>query len=172
MSQKVAKAYEFAKERHKDQVMLCGSPYFYHVLQVAGLVTYGEESWMNVLDVNILQQVALLHDVLEDTKTTYNELRAEFGPEVADHVMALTKNVAIAKVHRMQDSLDRIKWKGNYAVVVKLADRIVNLSSVPKQWSKEKIAEYKAESQHILNELGWRNVYLAGLLEEKLEEYP
>ncbi len=73
-------------------------------------------------------QLALLHDTLEDTDTTLDELIEQFSLKIAEGVSALTKdNKLNTKQEQMLDSLSRIKCMSNEVGLVKLADRITNL---------------------------------------------
>lgn len=79
----IGKAYEFAARCHGDQLRRSGEPYIIHPLCVASyLVDLG-------LDTECIC-AALLHDVVEDTSTSLDEIKTEFGPEVAELVNGVT----------------------------------------------------------------------------------
>lgn len=122
-------------------------------------------------DLNFTTQVALLHDTLEDTNTTFEELEREFGLEIAEGVSALTKNSSLPKDERMPDSLNRILKLRKEVWAVKLADRITNLQKPPKTWDNLKRRNYKAEAEIILEKLKDGNAYLENRLRAKIEEY-
>lgn len=83
--------------------------------------------------------VALLHDTIEDTAVTYEEITEAFGEEIAKGVVALTKNTTLGdKSAQMEDSLQRIHAQPHWVWCVKLADRITNLTGVPSHWSVTK----------------------------------
>ena len=113
----------------------------------------------------------MLHDTIEDTSTTFDELNNIFGVEIANAVSALTKNESLPKKNQMQDSLDRIKKLQKEVWAVKLAERITNLQSAPPHWNKEKKIKYKNEARIILNELQDGNKFLAGRLKASIEMY-
>ena len=165
------KALKFAAAKHLGQLYPGTDwPYIVHLNMVAmeiaaALMHYPE------LNGNLAVQVALLHDILEDTDTRYDELESRFGSEVADGVLALTKNPDIEKQDRMADSLQRIKKQPKEIWVVKLADRITNLQPPPEQWNKEKRKVYLREARFIYDELKEANDYLAVRLKEKIREY-
>jgi len=115
--------------------------------------------------------LALLHDTIEDTSATYEEIKNEFGNEIAEGVSALTKNKSLPCEERMKDSIERIKKQSVEVSIVKLADRLFNLKDIPLQWSEEKIFDYKEQAKLILNELGHSNEYLANRLKEKIDNY-
>lgn len=115
---------------------------------------------------------AMLHDTIEDTPCTYEKIKELFGTDVADGVLALTKNNKIeGQLEKMQDSLSRIKKQPSEVWAVKLADRITNLYEPPYYWNGEKKRKYIEESQIILNELKDGNRYLAERLKIKINEY-
>ena len=116
-------------------------------------------------------KVALLHDTLEDTDATFDELEIHFGSEVAHAVMALSKSHLLPKHERMNDCLYRIKQLSKEVGAVKLADRIINLQKPPKHWSLEKIREYQKEAIVILQTLRGSNDYLELRLKERIKEY-
>lgn len=115
---------------------------------------------------------AILHDSIEDTGYTYEQALQQFGPEVANGVLALTKNDEIAeKNEKMLDSLARIKVQPKEVWAVKMADRIVNLYAPPFYWSTEKKVAYRQEAQLIYNELQEGSPYLAQRLAQKTADY-
>ncbi|MBS9767768.1 MAG: bifunctional (p)ppGpp synthetase/guanosine-3',5'-bis(diphosphate) 3'-pyrophosphohydrolase [Flavobacteriaceae bacterium] len=166
------KAGKFAGEKHHNQqVKGSVANYMLHLSNVAMeiLLAYQQES---NFDLGIAVQTALLHDTIEDTNTTFEEVKDLFGEEVAKNVLALTKNNNIAdKEQKMQDSLNRIKQCSKEAKLVKIADRITNLQKPPKEWSKQKISEYHKQAQLIYNELKGEHSFLDNRLLSKTEEY-
>ena len=123
------------------------------------------------LDGNFAIQCALLHDTIEDTSVTYAAIAATFGINVANGVLALSKNPALPKAGQMQDSLDRICQQPKEVAVVKLADRISNLKPPPFYWDNQKLAAYQAESKIILEKLGFASAQLTARLQNKIEAY-
>lgn len=126
---KIKAAYEYALLKHKDQYRKNGDPYVYHVLSTA----YNLVLWH--LDVASIQ-AGFLHDILEDTPTTFDELVAEFGLEVANLVLAVTKVSHFAKEKRNE-------IKANYlrklylslahdirVIIIKMADRLHNIRTI------------------------------------------
>ena len=167
----VKKAFKFAKEKHSNQFFTDGSgtPYFEHCKRVCrNLFKYASGE----LDkVDILQATALLHDTLEDTDTCYDELLNEFGKEIADNVAALTKNDELPKGIQMEGSLGRIVQTSKEACLVKLADRITNLTQVHPLWGYNKAVNYLQEANMILKYLGGVNAGLTDELERRIERY-
>lgn len=120
---------------------------------------------------DIAFQIALLHDTVEDTATTPDELTTQFGHDIAEGVVALTKNTALPKSEAMPDSLRRIKTLRKEVWAVKLGDRISNLQAPPPYWSPSKKFEYQKEAIFILKELQAGNAYLEPRLQHKIQEY-
>ena len=121
---------------------------------------------------DILVLCALLHDSIEDTSTSYEDINKVFGNDVANGVLSLTKDKDLpTKIEQMQDSINRIKKQPKAVWMVKLCDRITNLQPPPKHWNKEKIAKYQNEARFILEELGEASQFLAERLKMKIDAY-
>jgi (p)ppGpp synthase/HD superfamily hydrolase len=167
------KTIKFAAQKHTDKNQtIPGSnlPYVIHLSNVAMEILIAIEKSEN-FDGKFAVQVALLHDTLEDTDVTFEELENEFGKSVAAAVLALTKNSDLNKNEKMTDSLQRIKQQPKEVWAVKLADRITNLQRPPHFWTAEKIKKYKEEAIIILEELRGGNEYLEDRLKKKIQEY-
>ncbi|MEI6277342.1 MAG: HD domain-containing protein [Prolixibacteraceae bacterium] len=167
------KAIRFATLKHEEnfqKVPDSNLPYVVHLSNVAMeiLITGSETIGF---DLGFAVQVALLHDTIEDTTTTFDELAASFGVDVALAVQALSKDSQLSKEQGMQDSLIRIKKLQAEVWAVKLADRITNLQPPPTYWDKEKRTRYREEAKVILSELKDGNEYLAKRLAKKIELY-
>ncbi|MEM9982241.1 MAG: HD domain-containing protein [Bacteroidota bacterium] len=114
----------------------------------------------------------LLHDTLEDTTYTYEALTRDFGKEVAEGVLALTKDEKItSKNAQLLDSLQRIKEQPEEIWMVKMADRIANLQTTPYYWNEERKADYKEGAMIIHQHLATASMYLAERLLQKIEAY-
>ncbi len=119
-------------------------------------------------DGELAVKCTLLHDVLEDTKTTRAQIINIFGERIANGVSALTKDRSVEKACQMEDCLNRIKKQPHEVWMVKMADRITNLQPPPSSRSREKIREYKQEAILIYDVLRSANHYLASRLNEKI----
>ncbi|GAA4466609.1 HD domain-containing protein [Nibrella saemangeumensis] len=167
------KAILFAAAKHQEEEQtLPGTnlPYVVHLSNVAMEILIAGHA-TGTLDLPFAIQVALLHDVLEDTATTAGELTSQFSIAVATAVAALTKNNALPKSEKMQDSLNRIRSCSKEVWAVKLADRITNLQEPPSSWSKAKRLDYVAEAHTILSFLAGANEYLEARLQQKIHDY-
>lgn len=170
---KYIKAWNFASQSHEGQ-KLTGSnvAYINHIGLVAMEVMTCIAQDRTIQNPDLAVQCALLHDTIEDTDTLYEQVKKEFGVDVADGVLALTKNKTLGtKPLQMKDSLARIRKQPREVWIVKLADRITNLQPPPHQWSAKKVAAYKKEAKLILRELGDASAYLSARLASKIENY-
>lgn len=171
MENLIRKAYEFAIKKHDGQYFNDGSgtPYIEHCKRV--FKTLFTVLPNNVKNKEVLGATAFLHDVIEDTETTYKELENEFGDEIARNVLALSKNKNLPREERMGDSIERILMTSKEAQMVKLADRITNIDHLHPVWSYSKSMEYLEESIQIRDRLGSCNEALCHVLEQKITDY-
>src|SRR5690606_37765976 len=117
-------------------------------------------------------QCALLHDVVEDTAVTLEQITKRFGDEVARGVAALTKSPAAGdKPAQMRDSLERIRQCPPEVWMVKLADRIHSLREPPHYWSAAKIQGYCDEARAIHEALAEACPVLGPRLLERIPLY-
>ncbi len=166
-------ALAFAAAKHeasKQKVKGTNLPYIVHVVNVAMEILVAAPQ-SGEFDVDVAIQVALLHDTIEDTDTTFEEIEQLFGHSIAVGVQALTKNESLPEGEQIYDSVKRIKQLSKEIWSVKLADRITNLMPPPANWSNEKIKHYIEDSKMILRELQAGNIYLANRLVDKIKEY-
>lgn len=125
----VARAYEFSERVHRGQKRASGEPYFTHPVEVAKIVA---ELRLDVVSV----AAALLHDTVEDTLTTLDTIRAEFGDEVARLVDGLTKISQISFSSREEKQAENVRKmlismaKDIRVVLIKLADRTHNMRTL------------------------------------------
>ena len=122
----ILKAYEFAKKKHGGQKRKTGEPYIVHPLNVAKILS---ELGMDAATII----AALLHDVLEDTDTTYEEIKERFGESVASIVEGVTK---IGKIKYKSDQVENYRKlilataKDPRVIILKLADRLDNMRTL------------------------------------------
>ena len=165
------KALAFAGEKHGDQkVPGTQSSYLVHLSNVA-METMIAALHTDDFDLAFAVQVALLHDVLEDTSTTFDEIEEVFDGNIARAVLALSKNESLPISQQISDSLSRIKLEPKEVWAVKLADRISNLQKPPQHWDMNKIIDYKKMAGIILFQLKGGNTYLENRLHQKIIDY-
>lgn len=125
----VEKAYNFAKLKHEGQLRSSGEPYYTHPVEVASILA-------DLKMDNATIETAILHDTLEDTKTTFDELSKEFSPEVATLVNG------VSKLTKIESQTVEGKQAENFrklllamsedirVLLVKLADRLHNMRTL------------------------------------------
>ncbi len=171
IQQTYQKAIRFAGEKHADQKMPASkASYLLHLSNVAMEVILAERHTRD-FDLEFAVQVALLHDVLEDTPASFEEVVESFSPEIAEAVLALTKNEELPADIQIPDSLMRIKALRKEVWAVKLADRISNMQEPPNTWNQEKKKHYRQVAKLILQELEGGNAYLESRLEALIQDY-
>jgi (p)ppGpp synthase/HD superfamily hydrolase len=166
------KACQFAARAHRGQ-LVPGSdlPYLLH-LNLVSMEILAALSAETGHDGDLAVQCALLHDTIEDTDTSYEQIESIFGIRVADGVAALSKNPALAKSQQLLDSLERIAAQPIEIWMVKLADRITNLQTPPPHWTPDKIVRYRDEAIEIHTQLHTASPFLAARLAQKIQTYP
>lgn len=147
-------AISFAADRHRNQRRKDpeASPYINHPIALATLLA----NEGGVADLEILQ-AAVLHDTIEDTETTFDDLVARFGSRVADIVAEVTDDKSLPKDLRKQLQIEHASHKTSEAALVKLADKICNLrdiaSTPPANWSLERRREYFEWARNVVGGL-------------------
>ncbi len=172
------RAWDFATLAHKGQVAvgpLRGIEYDYinHPGAVAMEIIWALDSnnSYNEYNEDLAIECAILHDIIEDTSYTYDDIYKLFGQEVADGVLALSKNRELPKADQIEDSLQRIILQPQEIWMVKLADRISNLTEPPFYWDSEKKRSYREDAKAIYTHLHSSNEALAKRLLHKIEVY-
>lgn len=144
------KALEFAREKHKGQMRKNNTPveYITHPINVANLVKKFANNAKNIDD---LVSSAYLHDTLEDTNTTYEELICNFGNLISNLVKELTNNDVLKKEMGKTKYLSmKMANMSEDALIIKLCDRLDNVSSL-YDTNKAFIDKYLRETISILN---------------------
>jgi len=147
-------AYDYGREMHEGQFRHSGEPYFSHPVAVAAILT---EQQLD--DATII--TALLHDTIEDTKSTYSEVATRFGNEVAMLVDGVTKltNLQLSSSETKQAENFRKLFmamsKDLRVILVKLADRLHNMRTI-KAMRPEKQIQKARETMDIYAPLAGR----------------
>jgi len=123
------------------------------------------------LDSDLAIKCAVLHDTVEDTGLSIEDVKNRFGEDVANGVLALSKTEDESVEDKMTDSLMRIKRQPKEIWAVKMADRVCNLYAPPFYWNNVKKKAYLEEARVIHDELKLGCSYLADRLVEKIERY-
>ncbi|MEZ4240452.1 MAG: HD domain-containing protein [Myxococcota bacterium] len=169
--ERYVEALRFAAAAHRDQrVPGTELPYLVHVVSVAAEVVAALPPRYDPAH-DLAVQCALLHDTVEDTDRTVDDVAAAFGDDVARGVDALSKRPHLPKPDQMDDSLARILACPAPIGWVKLADRVTNLDAPPHYWDRDKRIAYRAEAGRILDRLGHTSEPLAARLRARIAAY-
>ena len=126
---KLEDVLEFATKKHKGQKRDDGQEYIVHPIRVANIVNEYKGKYSS--NKKILLAAALLHDTLEDTYTSYKELAEKFGKYVASLVLELTTaDYACNYKGKAVYLSEKMEHMTSYALTIKLADRLDNISDL------------------------------------------
>jgi len=149
----LARAYEFAARMHSGQTRKgsAAEPYINHPREVAGLLARACGGADTVLIAG-----GVLHDTVEDTDATQDDLVALFGDEIAALVMEVTDDKSLSKAERKRQQVGHAAVASPRAKMLKLADKTSNLRSLaaspPAEWPHARREEY----------INWSNAVVAG----------
>lgn len=156
----IEKGYKFAFDAHKDQVRQSGEPYIIHPIAVAcKLIEFGMDTPSVV--------AGLLHDVIEDTAYTYDDIAKNFGKEIANLTEGVTKLGKIPFSSREEQQAENLRKmlmamsEDIRVIIIKFADRMHNLSTleyVSPQKQRDKALECLEVYAPIAHRLGMRTV--------------
>ena len=155
--QKLLCATAFSAEKHRNQRRKDrdASPYVNHPIALANVLAQA-----GVDDVSVII-AALLHDTIEDTDTTFEELARNFGNDIATVVLEVTDDKLLTKAERKRLQVEHAPTISDRAKLVKLADKICNVrdlsSSPPHDWPLERRREYFDWSRQVVD--GLRGVH-------------
>lgn len=154
----ILRALDFASDKHRDQRRkdVNATPYINHPIDLANvLVNEG-----GVTDTDVIV-AALLHDTVEDTETTFEELNEYFGAKITGIVREVTDDKCLEKHERKQHQVNHAPHISDQAKLVKLADKICNLRDItadpPAEWSTKRKREYFDWAKRVVN--GLRGVH-------------
>jgi (p)ppGpp synthase/HD superfamily hydrolase len=160
-------AIQFAAIKHRDQRRKDApqSPYINHPVQVANLL------WDvgGVRDESTLV-AAILHDTIEDTATSPDEIRARFGQQVLTLVLEVTDDRTLPSVERKRLQIEHAPHLSTGAKLIKLGDKLANLTDIlhspPTNWTLERKHEYMLWTAQVVSGLRGTNA----ALEQKYDE--
>lgn len=136
-------ALSFAAIKHRKQKRKSEEkePYINHPIELLNLLT----NVGNIGDFNVLV-AAVLHDTIEDTETTSEEITSFFGAKVAGMVLEVTDDKSLPKQVRKQKQVEHAPHLSEGAKLIKLADKISNIRDVvenpPSDWNDKRRLEY------------------------------
>jgi len=147
------KALAFSAEKHTKQRRkdIDKTPYINHPISLANILA---QRW--VIDENVLC-AAILHDTIEDTETTADELQEHFGEKITSIVLEVTDDKSLEKSVRKQKQVEHAASISHEAKLVKLADKIANITDIinspPADWSSERKKDYFVWAKAVVNNL-------------------
>ncbi len=167
----VLKASHFAAQKHKDQRRKGkdAAPYINHPIDLAQLLWHTAQ----VRD-PIVIAAALLHDTVEDTDTTFDDIEREFGSNVKAVVAEVTDDKSLPKTVRKQKQIDHAPHLSDRARLVKLADKISNLKDIlrepPAGWSVQRQYGYFQWAKAVVDPIRGCNSPLESLFDEVYQQ--
>ena len=170
-NQLILKAAHFAAKKHRDQRRKDedASPYINHPISVAKIIS----EIGNVEDPEILA-AALLHDTIEDTKTTQEELIDNFGEKVCSLVQEVTDDKTLSRLQRKQRQIDHAKEISEGAALIKLGDKISNVTDItntpPTNWNSNRRLEYFEWAEKVINNCPRVNTSLEKYFKDSIQK--
>jgi len=170
---RLLKALSFAAHKHRDQRRkdVESSPYINHPISLANILC----NEGHVTDVNVIC-AALLHDTVEDTDTTPEELEREFGKEITGIVMDVTDDKTLEKGERKRRQIEHAAHISDQAKLVKLADKICNLRDVagnpPTDWDLQRRQDYFDWAMAVIDRLRGVHGPMEAIFDEVYEKRP
>ncbi|WP_407875193.1 HD domain-containing protein [Qipengyuania nanhaisediminis] len=156
---RLLEAASFAAEKHRDQRRkdARATPYINHPIEVARILAEA-----NVGDVEVLM-AAILHDTIEDTETTAEELTKTFGERVCGLVLEVTDDKGLDKLERKRLQVVNAATKSDCAKLIKIADKIANLRDLkasPPDWCEQRVGAYVQFAEMVAGGCRGTNVLL------------
>jgi len=171
---KAIQAAAFAAVKHRDQRRKdhAASPYINHPLALANVLC----NEVDGIDDPDVIAAALLHDTIEDTDTTEQEIHDAFGHAVAAMVLEVTDDKTLPKAQRKQAQIEHAAHLSHGAKLVKLADKICNVRdmahSPPASWPLERRIEYFDWAKAVVDGLRGAHPGLEKLFDEAYARRP
>ena len=167
----ILKAAHFAADKHRDQRRRGRerSPYINHPIAVAEILT-GVGGITDLASI----QAALLHDTVEDTNTTPEQLAEQFGDEVMHLVMEVTDDQDLKKEERKRLQIEHARDLSAKAKEIKMADKIANITDImdspPEDWDEARRLEYLDWGERVVAGCRDANQRLAQRFDELVTE--
>ena len=166
------KALTFAANKHRNQRRknVDASPYINHPISLVSILC----NEVHLTDINLICS-ALLHDTVEDTETTVDELEIEFGPVISSIVMEVTDDkTIIAKQERKQLQIEHASHISDHAKLLKLTDKISNLRDLtidpPVTWGLQRQRDYFDWAKQVIDQLRGTHSELEELFDDAYSE--
>lgn len=168
--QLILKAAHFASVKHRKQKRKDKdkTPYINHPISVAMII-----SEIGEIDDPEVLAAAILHDTIEDTETSLDDLEDKFGEQVRTFVEEVTDDKTLPKVVRKQRQIDHAKELSEGAALIKLGDKISNVMDITKtppiEWDAKRCLKYFDWAEAVINNCPKVNNNLENLFFEVLQ---
>lgn len=165
------KAAHYAARKHIGQTRKGenAAPYLNHPIEVASLIAE-----IGGIENDTVLAAALLHDTVEDTDATAEELQELFGDKVTSIVLEVTDDKSLPKSERKQIQVDQAAALSPEAKLIRIADKISNIRDItyspPKRWSKKRRKKYLDWAEKVVNQCKNTNPALEKHFTSVLEE--
>ena len=164
-------AIHFSADKHRNQRRKDAesTPYINHPIEVAGLL------WRigNVRDISVII-AALLHDLIEDTKTTPDEIASRLGERVLSMVLEVTDDKRLPKSERKRLQIEHAPHLSDEAKQIKLGDKICNVRDIadspPKDWDAQRRRDYLDWAEKVVEGIRGCNPPLEAFYDEVLRD--
>lgn len=160
-------ALNFAAHKHSNQRRKnpAKTPYINHPIAVANILL----SEAGIADESVLI-AALLHDTVEDTDTTFDEIEQRFGAVIRDVVAEVTDDKSLEKAVRKQQQIEHASGLSDRAKLVKLADKTANLRDMviatPEGWSTARVDAYLEWGKAVVDQIRGTHAQLEALFDQ------
>ena len=156
----LTEAYKFSaikhtKQRRKGKLDI---PYINHPIEVANILSHAEPD-----EDTILLAAAVLHDTIEDTDTSYEELIGVFGSEIADLVMEVTDDMSLSSKKRKEIQFEKARGLSIKAKKIRIADKICNVLDIIQtryHWTTRQKLEYITWASNVVDKCRGTNEIL------------
>ncbi len=169
--QDLVKALDFAARKHRDQRRKdhAASPYINHPIALVNILV----NEAGIDDSNVII-AALLHDTIEDTDTTPEEIEHHFGKKIRSIVEEVTDDRQLSRAERKALQIKHASHLSHEAALVKLADKIANLQDLkcapPLTWSCERKQDYREWAQKVVANISNPHPKLLALFKITIDE--
>lgn len=169
----IIKAIDFAADKHRGQSRkdAKNTPYINHPIALASLLV----NYAGITDSNVIA-AALLHDTIEDTDATVDDIEEIFGERIRDIVMEVTDDKSLPSPERKRLQIEHAATLSYEAKLVKLADKISNLQDIltspPVKWNLERKRKYFEWARAVIDRLRGTNNRLESLFDEIYSRKP
>lgn len=168
----IATALDFSAKKHRDQRRKdhAASPYINHPILLFKILAAEAKITDEVVLIS-----ALLHDTVEDTDTTFEEIERHFGSAIASVVKEVTDDMSLPRLKRKEQQVQHAPHLSKEAALVKFADKIANLRDLicapPLHWSLERKTQYCEWAIQVIQNISHPHPQLLALFEATVKEF-